>query len=554
MTTGREVSLATLSAECFDKKGRPLRVAVDTPLALFEFKAATAIPGIRGMNHIVRGFYYHVLHLLSAGAHPLFVFDGPQKPLPKGSAHPESVKPCKHAKGLLSELRRRNEPLSARTKEEAECERQLSHVIPFCRTLLNYMDIPYRDAPAEAEAECAELEKRGVVDTVLTRDGDAFVFGSRRVLQKQVARNKVAMVHEFRMEDLESAEPNLRQNHLFLLAMMAGGDYDVGIQGCGSKIAVEAARRYFGSQLEALITRGDPESLRKWKERLVDGLRNNPQEKFSRKWASVANAVAANPSFPSRTVANYYLKPLVSSDLTGPPEIPQINWTMQIPIAELRNFTRQVFDWRYQMFAQKFVELLALPCLTTQLLTHGAEGTDGSALIEHITMNKDEEGFKLLRVQFIPAKVVPIDISGEPFVEGYQANRVKNFDPAKPVKEWVPRWVVAYGAPSVFQEWSETIKMTGSKRAAPADSSSPKKRGRGRPRKVKEPDTVNTGKTTEQQLPEALLPESRGRSRKELGGVIGSSLTGEQRNGVSGESQEAQREIVNLVSDSELDG
>ena len=43
MTPGREVSLSELSAECFRDNGRPLRIAVDTPLAIFQFKAATLV-------------------------------------------------------------------------------------------------------------------------------------------------------------------------------------------------------------------------------------------------------------------------------------------------------------------------------------------------------------------------------------------------------------------------------------------------------------------------------------------------------------------------------
>lgn len=41
MSPGYEVKLARLSADCFHEKGRPLRIAVDTPLAIFQFKEAT---------------------------------------------------------------------------------------------------------------------------------------------------------------------------------------------------------------------------------------------------------------------------------------------------------------------------------------------------------------------------------------------------------------------------------------------------------------------------------------------------------------------------------
>ncbi|KAK3326790.1 hypothetical protein B0H66DRAFT_530779 [Apodospora peruviana] len=109
-----------------------------------------------GMNHVVHIFYQHVQHLLVAGVHPIFVFDGPKKPASKGCAHPPSVRPCKHATHLLE-----GGNITAgttRTEEDEECEKQLSHVIPMCRLLLDRMGLPYRDAPAEAE--CAVMERR----------------------------------------------------------------------------------------------------------------------------------------------------------------------------------------------------------------------------------------------------------------------------------------------------------------------------------------------------------------------------------------------------------
>jgi Holliday junction resolvase YEN1 len=125
-----------------------------------------------------------------------------------------------------------------------------------CRSLLKHLGLPYRDAPAEAEAECAALEKAGVVDAVITCDGDAFIFGSCVVLRKlsKEDKNQVGvLVEQYQMKDLEAAKPQLRRQDLFILAMMAGRDYDSGIRGCGPKAALDAAQALFGRQLEPLI-------------------------------------------------------------------------------------------------------------------------------------------------------------------------------------------------------------------------------------------------------------------------------------------------------------
>lgn len=54
------------------------------------------------------------------------------------------------------------------TKEQAE----------ECKHLLTLMGVPVIDAPCEAEAQCAELVRRGKVYATATEDMDALTFGS----------------------------------------------------------------------------------------------------------------------------------------------------------------------------------------------------------------------------------------------------------------------------------------------------------------------------------------------------------------------------------------
>ena len=50
-----------------------------------------------------------------------------------------------------------------------------------CMELLDYMGIPYIEAPEEADSQCAELVKCGIADGVLTEDMDIMTFGAAKI-------------------------------------------------------------------------------------------------------------------------------------------------------------------------------------------------------------------------------------------------------------------------------------------------------------------------------------------------------------------------------------
>lgn len=104
------------------------------------------------------------------------------------------------------------------------------------------------------------------------------------------------MVERFRVEDLNRASPGLTHKDILLLALMAGGDYDEGITGCGSATALEIARADYANRLYDLLRRDLP--VESWQQELVHELSTNHKGRFSCKREQLAGKIG--PAFPDK--------------------------------------------------------------------------------------------------------------------------------------------------------------------------------------------------------------------------------------------------------------
>jgi hypothetical protein len=100
--------------------------------------------------------------------------------------------------------------------------------------LLQILGIPYIESPSEAEAQCAFLESKGLVDGIITEDSDVFLFGGRKIYRGVFRKRMEA----YKMEKIEK-ELGLGREKLILLAMFLGSDYTLGIKGVGLAIKLK---------------------------------------------------------------------------------------------------------------------------------------------------------------------------------------------------------------------------------------------------------------------------------------------------------------------------
>ncbi|GBE83358.1 hypothetical protein SCP_0504060 [Sparassis crispa] len=135
-------------------EGRPgewlYRLGIDTSIWFHQLQEQFAAGHANsGENPELRSLFHRLARLLKLPVRPLFVFDGPGRP-----AHKRSRKVIR-----------------------------MHWMVGNTQKLLDTFGYEWR-APGEAEAELAKLNQLGIVDTVLTDDSDALIFGARTVIRK----------------------------------------------------------------------------------------------------------------------------------------------------------------------------------------------------------------------------------------------------------------------------------------------------------------------------------------------------------------------------------
>lgn len=228
---------------------------------------------------IEKAIFYRICRLLTLHIQLLFVFDGPSRPWKKG-------RPA----GKIDYEKRR-----------------------ILQETLRALKIPYHEAPAEAEAECARLQQLGVVDAVFSQDSDSLMFGcdflirdDRVVKQagttdrsKENTAKSQKTVRVVKGEDIRLSH-GLDRDGLVLFAMLSGGDYNTtGLRGCGDAASMLAVKAGLGRSLCQCRTQAD---CRLWREDLV--------ELFRRK----RRPIDVPPDFPDYKTLKKYNEPRVSTD------------------------------------------------------------------------------------------------------------------------------------------------------------------------------------------------------------------------------------------------
>lgn len=229
------------------------KVAIDASMTLYQFLIAVRQQGGEQLtneegettSHLV-GMFYRTLRLVENGLKPMYVFDG---------------KPPVLKRHELDKRTQRREESEAKLKEAVEIEDIVKHekrlvkvspeVTEESQKLLKLMGIPYIIAPSEAEAQCAELAKKGKVYAAASEDMDTLCYRTPYLLRHltySAARKEP--IQEINTETvLESLD--LTQEQFIDLGIMLGCDYCESIKGVGPVTALKLIKEH--GSLEKII-------------------------------------------------------------------------------------------------------------------------------------------------------------------------------------------------------------------------------------------------------------------------------------------------------------
>eukprot|EP00956_Cyclotella_meneghiniana_P031535 scaffold83104_cov59-Cyclotella_meneghiniana.AAC.1 len=230
------------------------KLAIDASMAIYQFLIAVRSAGASGnpammltnadgetTSHI-QGIFNRTIRFLTEGIRPVYVFDGKPPQFKSGELMKRREKRAKAEEALkaatesgdVEEQEKQNKRLvRAGQKENEDCIR-----------LLTLMGVPVIRAPCEAEAQAADLAKRGKVYAAATEDMDALTFASPNLIRKMTFANaSKAEVQEINYaKAIEGLE--LTHDQFVDMCILLGCDYCDTIKGIGPKTALKLIKEH----------------------------------------------------------------------------------------------------------------------------------------------------------------------------------------------------------------------------------------------------------------------------------------------------------------------
>jgi len=175
--------------------------------------------------------------LLEKGVTPVFVFDGTPTELKADEIEARREK-RERAEERLAGARERDDQVAV-ARLESRTQRLTPVIHETTRELLDYLDVPRVEAPAEGEAQAAHMARHDPdVDYAGSDDYDTLLFGAPHTLRQLTSSGDPERM------DLAATldEHDVTWEQLVDAAILAGTDFNEGVPGIGPKTAISAAK------------------------------------------------------------------------------------------------------------------------------------------------------------------------------------------------------------------------------------------------------------------------------------------------------------------------
>ena len=169
---------------------------------------------------------------------PVLVFDGGVTDL-KSDEVERRREQREKAEARQKEAEAAGEAVEA-ARLEARTQRLTAVIHETTRGLLDRLDVPYIEAPAEGEAQCAHMAATGTVDYAGSEDYDTMTFGAPRTLRQLTSKGDPELM------DLQKTleKHDITYEQLVDIALLMGTDFNEGVSGYGPKTAVKAVKEH----------------------------------------------------------------------------------------------------------------------------------------------------------------------------------------------------------------------------------------------------------------------------------------------------------------------
>jgi flap endonuclease-1 len=234
-------------------------LAIDAYNALYQFlsiireKTGEPLRDSKGnVTSHLSGLYYRTINLRSMGIKPVYIFDGvPPEIKSSEIARRRSIKEEAKIKYTIALKRGRIEEAQKYAKYTSYLTNQM---VNEAKNLLNFLGVPWVQAPSEGEATAAHLSSTGKVYAAASQDYDVLLFGGKRLCRNITISGKRKLPRKHLYQEIEPeeflldkilSELQITREQLIDIGILVGTDFNPdGFRGFGPIKALKAIKQY----------------------------------------------------------------------------------------------------------------------------------------------------------------------------------------------------------------------------------------------------------------------------------------------------------------------